>query len=86
VRNSDKIVVLDDGNVAGIGTHDELFNSCEVYKEICLSQLNKDEAGKPAGNTQNPSAETVSSSVASKDGSYEASKAEALAENGKEAE
>ena len=86
VRNSDKIVVLDDGNVAGIGTHDELFNSCEVYKEICLSQLNKDEVGKPAGNTQNPSAETVSSSVASKDGSYEASKAEALAENGKEAE
>lgn len=78
VRNSDKIVVLDDGNVAGIGTHDELFNSCEVYKEICLSQLNKDEAGKPAGNIQNPSTETVSSSGASK--------AETLAENGKEAE
>ena len=81
VRNSDKIVVLDDGNVAGIGTHDELFNSCEVYKEICLSQLNKDEAGK-----QNPSTETERSSVDSKDGSVEASKAEALAENGKEAE
>ena len=86
VRNSDKIVVLDDGNVAGIGTHDELFNSCEVYKEICLSQLNKDEAGKPAGNTQNPSAETVSSSGASKDGSDEALEAKTLAENGKEAE
>ncbi|SEA52410.1 ABC-type multidrug transport system, ATPase and permease component [Oribacterium sp. KHPX15] len=86
VRNSDKIVVLDDGNVAGIGTHDELFNSCEVYKEICLSQLNKDEAGKPAGNTQNPSAETERSSADSNDGSVEASKAEALAENGKEAE
>ena len=48
VRNSDKIIVLDDGKVAGIGTHDELFGSCEVYKEICLSQLNKDEAGKEA--------------------------------------
>ncbi|ETP73601.1 ABC-type multidrug transport system, ATPase and permease component [Lachnospiraceae bacterium JC7] len=45
VRNSDKIIVLDDGNVAGIGTHDELVSSCEVYKEICLSQLSKDEVG-----------------------------------------
>lgn len=44
VRNSDKIVVLDDGNVAGIGTHDELYNNCEVYREICLSQLRNDEA------------------------------------------
>lgn len=86
VRNSDKIVVLDDGNVAGIGTHDELFKTCEVYKEICLSQLNKDEAGKTAGNTQNPSTETERSSADSNDGSVEASKAEALAENGKEAE
>ena len=49
VRNSDKIIVLDDGNVAGIGTHDELYRNCEVYREICLSQLKKDEAaGKEA--------------------------------------
>lgn len=48
VRNSDKIIVLDDGKVSGIGTHDELFESCEVYKEICLSQLSSDEAGKEA--------------------------------------
>lgn len=48
VRNSDKIIVLDDGKVSGIGTHDELFESCEVYKEICLSQLSRDEAGKEA--------------------------------------
>ncbi len=44
VRNSDKIVVLDDGDIAGIGTHDELYKTCDVYKEICLSQLKKDEA------------------------------------------
>ncbi len=49
VRNSDKIIVLDDGNVAGIGTHDELIRSCEVYREICLSQLSRDEVeGKEA--------------------------------------
>jgi len=44
VRNSDKIIVLDEGNIAGIGTHDELYRTCDVYKEICLSQLKKDEA------------------------------------------
>lgn len=43
IKNVDKIVVLDDGKVAGIGTHKELFSSCEVYKEICLSQLSEKE-------------------------------------------
>ena len=38
-----KIVVLDDGAVAGIGAHEELFRSCEAYREICLSQLSKEE-------------------------------------------
>ena len=37
------IVVLDDGQMAGCGTHKELLESCEVYKEICLSQLSKEE-------------------------------------------
>lgn len=31
-------MVLDDGEIAGIGTHEELFDSCQVYREICLSQ------------------------------------------------
>ena len=43
VRNSDVIVVLDDGQVAGVGTHRELLDSCEVYREICLSQLSTEE-------------------------------------------
>ena len=44
VRNADQIVVLDDGQVAGIGTHAELYRSCPVYHEICLSQLSQAEA------------------------------------------
>ena len=44
VRNSDQIIVLDDGQVAGIGTHAELYRSCSVYHEICLSQLSQAEA------------------------------------------
>lgn len=43
VRYSDKILVLDDGELVGIGKHDELIKSCEVYKEICLSQLSAEE-------------------------------------------
>lgn len=38
VRGADRIIVLDDGSVAGIGTHDELLENCLVYKEICASQ------------------------------------------------
>ncbi len=41
---ADKIIVLDDGNVAGIGTHDELLKSCQVYQEIYYSQFKKEEA------------------------------------------
>ncbi len=43
IRNADKIVVLDDGAVAGIGTHDELMKSCSVYQQIALSQLSAEE-------------------------------------------
>lgn len=35
IKNADKIMVLDDGEIVGMGTHDELYNSCEIYKEIC---------------------------------------------------
>ena len=41
VRNADKIVVLDDGVIVGIGTHDDLMNCCEVYREIYESQYGK---------------------------------------------
>lgn len=44
VKGADKIIVLDEGRVAGIGTHEELFSSCEVYREICLSQFSEEEA------------------------------------------
>ena len=43
IKNADKIIVLDEGEVKGIGTHEELFDSCEVYREICLSQVSKEE-------------------------------------------
>lgn len=39
IKNADKIIVLDNGEIAGIGNHDYLINNCEVYKEICSSQL-----------------------------------------------
>ena len=43
VRQTDKILVLDDGELAGVGTHEQLFKSCQVYREICLSQLSEEE-------------------------------------------
>lgn len=44
IRNADFIVVLDDGRAVGIGTHGELIDSCPVYREICLSQSEKEGA------------------------------------------
>ena len=41
--NADKIIVLDSGKCVGIGKHMELLNSCDVYKEIALSQLSEEE-------------------------------------------
>lgn len=43
IRSADKIVVLDNGEIAGIGTHEELMQTCKVYKEIALSQLSQEE-------------------------------------------
>ena len=43
IMNADKIVVLNEGSVVGIGTHKELMKNCNVYKEIALSQLSKEE-------------------------------------------
>lgn len=46
IKNADRILVLDDGKLVGIGTHRELLESCEVYREICLSQLSKEEVAQ----------------------------------------
>ncbi|ADK14952.1 MULTISPECIES: ABC transporter ATP-binding protein [Clostridium] len=43
IMDADQIIVLDDGNVVGIGTHEELMKNCETYREIALSQLSKEE-------------------------------------------
>ena len=43
IKNVDKIIVMDDGKIAGIGTHRELYKNCAVYREICLSQLSEQE-------------------------------------------
>ncbi len=43
IMNADKIIVLDEGKIAGMGTHKELLENCEVYKQIALSQLSKEE-------------------------------------------
>ena len=43
IRNADKIIVLDEGKMVGIGTHEELMKNCSVYQEIALSQLSKEE-------------------------------------------
>ena len=43
VRGADRIAVLDEGRLEGLGTHEELFESCPPYREICLSQLSPEE-------------------------------------------
>lgn len=43
IRDADKIIVLEDGCVAGMGTHDELMENCQVYRQIAYSQLSKEE-------------------------------------------
>ena len=50
VRHADRIVVLENGAIAGCGTHQELIKSCSVYREICRSQLGKEEGAN--GNEQ----------------------------------
>lgn len=45
IRNADCIVVLEEGNVVGIGKHEELLKTCKVYREIAYSQLSKEELG-----------------------------------------
>lgn len=46
IKQADRILVLDDGEMAGIGTHSELMENCQVYREICLSQLSEQEVNR----------------------------------------
>lgn len=43
IRDADQIIVLDEGRIAGKGTHEELMKHCEVYRQIALSQLSEEE-------------------------------------------
>lgn len=68
VRDADMICVLDHGSVAGMGTHDELYTTCQLYREICQSQLRREELEGQQGSTTPASAPTVPASVCAKEG------------------
>ncbi len=77
VRDADVICVLDHGSVAGLGTHDELYASCQLYREICQSQLRREELeGQQGGAAPTPApspapvpgAPTAPASVCAKEG------------------
>ncbi len=46
IANAEQIIVLDDGRIAGMGTHQQLLESCDVYRQIALSQLSEEELQK----------------------------------------
>lgn len=74
VRDADMICVLDHGSVAGLGTHDELYASCQLYREICQSQLRREElegqqgSAMPASAPSPASAPAAPASVCAKEG------------------
>lgn len=77
VRDADVICVLDHGSVAGLGAHDELYASCQLYREICQSQLRREELEGQQGSTAPtpapspapvPGAPTVPAFVCAKEG------------------
>ena len=51
ILNADQIIVLDEGKIVGKGTHRELLDSCDVYKQIALSQLSQSELDKKPSDT-----------------------------------
>lgn len=59
VRDADMICVLDHGSVAGLGAHDELYTTCQLYREICQSQLRREELEGRQGSTTPASAPTA---------------------------
>lgn len=74
VRDADMICVLDHGSVAGLGTHDELYASCQLYREICQSQLRREElegqqgSATPASVPSPASAPAAPASTCAKEG------------------
>lgn len=71
VRDADVICVLDHGSVAGLGTHDELYATCQLYREICQSQLRREELEGQQGSAAPapaPGAQTAPASVCAKEG------------------
>lgn len=74
VRDADMICVLDHGSVAGLGTHDELYATCQLYREICQSQLRREELEGQQGSAASASAPSAtpapiaSASVCAKEG------------------
>jgi len=68
VRDADVICVLDHGSVAGLGTHDELYATCRLYREICQSQLRREELERQQGSAAPASAPTAPASVCAKEG------------------
>ena len=77
VRDADMVCVLDHGSVAGLGTHDELYATCQLYREICQSQLRREELEGQQGSAAPaptprpapaPGAQTAPASVCAKEG------------------
>lgn len=68
VRDADMICVLDHGSVAGLGTHDELYASCQLYREICQSQLRREELEGQQGSAAPTSAPTAPAPTCAKEG------------------
>lgn len=67
VRDADMICVLDHGSVAGLGTHDELYATCQLYREICQSQLRREELEGQQGSAVPAPAPTAPAPTCSKE-------------------
>ncbi|MBD9103769.1 MAG: ABC transporter ATP-binding protein, partial [Collinsella aerofaciens] len=68
VRDADMICVLDHGSVAGLGTHDELYATCQLYREICQSQLRREELEGQQGSATPASVLAAPASTCAKEG------------------
>ena len=68
VRDADMICVLDHGSVAGLGTHDELYANCQLYREICQSQLRREELEGQQGSATPAFVPAAPASVCAKEG------------------
>lgn len=68
VRDADIICVLDHGSVAGLGAHDELYTTCQLYREICQSQLRREELEGQQGSATPASVPAAPASTCAKEG------------------